>query len=882
MARRRAAPFLAMAILAVSAPPSPLAGQSPDDALTALRAGEYDDAIRAYRRLAHGDTPLPEYHVGLVRALSAVGGYDDAEAAAREGVERHGVELQGTLGKVLYLRGEVAAAAAAFEAAVTGRASDRHVAQLDRAELELRRGERERAMEMFDSFIDLYNDGGANTSADLTAVATAVRYLGADDPDLFKDALRAYDEAIALDPGNLDAQVLVGELFLEKYNQPEAGASFRAVLEVNPNHPDGLLGMARSLRFDGKPGVRETVDQALDVNPNHVASRVFLAHLHLGAERHRDARAEAERALEVNPSSLEALSALAAAQFLSGDSAAFEKTRERTRRLNPGFADLYNTVADLSVDQRRYADGVELARRAVELDPSSWRGLGIMGINLLRLGRVEEARAALERAFAGDPYNVRFKNTLDLLDTYDRYTTVRTPHFELFLRDDEVDLLAPYARDLAEEAYARLVERYGYEPPLPVRLELYPSHADFSVRTAGLAGIGILGVSFGSVLAMDSPSARRVGEFNWGSTLWHELAHAFHLGMTEHRVPRWFSEGLAVHEQRKARPGWGHQPDVGFLIAYDEGKLHPVSNLNEGFVRPSYPHQVVFSYYQASLVFDLIESEYGFGAVLAMLEGYRQGRTTEALIPDVLGLSADELDDRFDAYMEARFGSSIRAVRSRDWALASRPTRAVLEAQVKRDPQDFAAHLTLGRMLLAEGDARGAIGHLASARSLFPEFGAVDGPAWFLAQALEELGDPREAANEYGRAVARNESHYRAGLEEARLRSETGDGAGAAAALELALWVNPYEIQVHRQLAELLDAQQRWADAVRERSAVVSLDPTDRAEALYQLARAHDRAGQPDDARRQVLRALELAPSYEEALELLLALRAGSSGGGTP
>ena len=66
-------------------------------------------------------------------------------------------------------------------------------------------------------------------------------------------------------------------------------------------------------------------------------------------------------------------------------------------------------------------------------------------------------------------------------------------------------------------------------------------------------------MSFGSTLVMDSPSAEDPGNFNWASTMWHEIAHAFHLSMSDHRVPRWFTEGLAVHEQHEARPYWGLQ-----------------------------------------------------------------------------------------------------------------------------------------------------------------------------------------------------------------------------------------------------------------------------------------------------------------------------------
>ena len=110
-----------------------------------------------------------------------------------------------------------------------------------------------------------------------------------------------------------------------------------------------------------------------------------------------------------------------------------------------------------------------------------------------------------------------------------------------------------------------------------MRIELYPEHDDFSVRSVGLAGVGLLGVAFGPVVVMDSPAARARGAFNWGSTLWHELAHVFHLSMTRNRVPRWFSEGLAVHEERRARPGWGADVDPGFLLAYLDGRLLPLS-----------------------------------------------------------------------------------------------------------------------------------------------------------------------------------------------------------------------------------------------------------------------------------------------------------------
>jgi tetratricopeptide (TPR) repeat protein len=115
-----------------------------------------------------------------------------------------------------------------------------------------------------------------------------------------------------------------------------------------------------------------------------------------------------------------------------------------------------------------------------------------------------------------------------------------------------------------------------------------------------------------------------------------------------------------------------------------------------------------------------------------------------------------------------------------------------------------------------------------------------------------------------------DETAYAPNLELARLLEEEGDLVGAAEALERAVWIYPYEMDPHMKLAELAGAAGKHDQAVRERRAVVALGPTDLASAQYELARALLAAGQVDAARTEVLRALEAAPGYEEAQQLLL------------
>ena len=296
-----------------------------------------------------------------MKALAEVGRYEEAIEAGAQAPEALSGELSNSVGEVLYQVGRLDEARRHFDRSWQGGARDRHTARLNRAILEWTYGDRTVALSEFDSFIDLYNDAPVLSSSELTAIATAVRYLGIADHELFKDALRAYDEAIAADPGALEPRVLLGELFLEKYNGTEADATLKGVLAQNPAHPRALLGTVRAMEFNGAIGVIDQVKEALASNPNLVAGRVFKAWLHLGVENHDEARAEVQAALEVNPISLEALSALAASHYLRGEMQDYERVRDRVLELSPSHAEIYNDIAELSVKSRKYHDAARLA-----------------------------------------------------------------------------------------------------------------------------------------------------------------------------------------------------------------------------------------------------------------------------------------------------------------------------------------------------------------------------------------------------------------------------------------------------------------------------------------------------------------------------------------
>ena len=80
---------------------------------------------------------------------------------------------------------------------------------------------------------------------------------------------------------------------------------------------------------------------------------------------------------------------------------------------------------------------------------------------------------------------------------------------------------------------------------------------------------------------------------------------------------------------------------------------------------------------------------------------------------------------------------------------------------------------------------------------------------------------------------------------------------------------------LHLRIADLSERVGDLKRAVRERRAIVALDPADKLEARYQLARVLSLSGDKAGARREILMVLEQAPAFEKAQALLLELQGG-------
>ena len=739
-------------------------------------------------------------------------------------------------------------------------------------------GRRTEAEEVLNLAVQRYNTGLVFASEDVAMVALASWLL-----DNFHDANSLFSEATRANPNNLEAQVLWGDLFLEKYNANDAQRSYQEVLDINSRHVPALVGMAKV------GGDERSLTRALAINPNSVLALETYGQLLLINNREAEAQEYFDRALNLNPQSLKSLSILAAQAALNQREEEYEQYKAQVDSFSPDNPQFLGDIADTFGNNYLFSEAVEFARAAINSDPEYWQGYTLLGSNLIRLGEEEEGKANLEIGFENDPFNVLTSNMLKVFDTLETYSTLESEHFKVYMSGNDADILWPYLEPLLEEGWDTLTAKYGYEPEGPILIEVFENTADFAVRSVGLPDIGpLVGICFGKVITLISPDTLSA---NWQEIVWHEFMHVITLQMTNNRMPRWLSEGISVWEEREGRPYWGRSQGLDLVRAAKEEKLLHVRDLNSGFSGARDNADLGFAYFQSYLVVDYITEEYGFSKLRELIDQYSIVKDESERFYDVFQLSLEEFNTGFQRWIDQRVEEINVYVHSEDVPdegeghghgirenssaiLAELYNNASLKqhmrARIQENERDFQAHLQLGIVLFKEEDFEQAKFHLLTANSMLPSYTGYPSPALVLAQIFEREGNQQERLKWLEVLLENLQHDYDSAvlLAEDALENENFERANYY--IDRAIQVDPYRSGVHELKARYADEIGDAELAVTEYEVLLKLEINDPVEARTDLAEAYLNNGQLDKAKESVLYALEIAPSYRRAQEVLL------------
>jgi tetratricopeptide (TPR) repeat protein len=668
----------------------------------------------------------------------------------------------------------------------------------------------------------------------------------------YKSANDVFKALVKARPKDANLRVRWGRMYLDHSQPADASDCFKEALEIDDKNAQAMLGLALVAEDGFEGSAAEMAKRALALDPKLVEAHELLARVVLEDNDPEKAGAEAKKALEISPEALNAMAILGTIDLLNDKNDT--PWMDRALKINPMYGEAYETAGHFYVINRRYAEGIKAYRKALEIKPDLWSARLELGVNLMRFGQDGEARQQLEECFNAGYYSAELRNTLKLLDTYKNYDTFETPTTMLRLNKSESALLRPYFQSELDLALATYEKKYHYKLTAPVQIEVYPNHEDFAVRTMGMPGLGALGVTFGNYVAMDSPSGRKPGDFHWASTMWHELSHVYVLSMTNSRVPRWFTEGLAVFEETgNGHPDWGDRLDPEAISAIKEKKLLPIADLDRGFIHPTYPSQVIVSYFQAGKICDFINQKWGYDKLLAMIHDYAALEPTPEVIEKEFKMKPEEFDKQFLAWLDGQTHATVTGFD--EW---KKSIRGVSEAEKAKNWDE----------VIKQGTA---------IRDLYTDYVEAANVYEFLAEAYLAKGDKAKAMAElerYAKVGGRNPATLK---RLATIETEEGRKPQAVETLERLNLIYLKDEQAHRQLGDLYMDLGNPTGAIREYQAVLAGSPIDVAGAHYQLARAFQAAKKIDEARDEVFSALEAAPEFKPAQKLLLELGPGKS-----
>ncbi|HXR33130.1 MAG TPA: tetratricopeptide repeat protein [Verrucomicrobiae bacterium] len=187
-------------------------------------------------------------------------------------------------------------------------------------------------------------------------------------------ATASFEAASHLDPNDVETLTHLGAMYLLSSRPADAEGKFRHALEIQPQSPMALQGLAQSLDAQKKPDAAEAYRNYIAVQPGDAAARNRLIHILIEQQQYDAALAEIDRAT-------------------AGQQPAVETLMLR---------------ADVQIAQRKLDDAIITLRQAVALAPNDAHLHGGLGHVLLQKRDFPAAEKELKNALQLDRNNLAY------------------------------------------------------------------------------------------------------------------------------------------------------------------------------------------------------------------------------------------------------------------------------------------------------------------------------------------------------------------------------------------------------------------------------------------------------------------------------------------
>ncbi len=202
---------------------------------------------------------------------------------------------------------------------------------------------------------------------------------------------------------------LHGEILLAMGNKKEAAKAFEEAIRLNPNRLQSAVKLGRLERESGNlEKALALLTDAVGKNPEDTDAVTELAITLNRSGRHGEARQRAEAVLAREPKNETALEVVYHANIASGDTQAAIDRARALIALQPANGRYYNFLSSALSESGQVDAAIEEIRRATQLDPDDFGSLRFLAILLMAQGKWDDQRVfkLIDRALELAPGNV--------------------------------------------------------------------------------------------------------------------------------------------------------------------------------------------------------------------------------------------------------------------------------------------------------------------------------------------------------------------------------------------------------------------------------------------------------------------------------------------
>lgn len=395
-----------------------------------------------------------------------------------------------------------------------------------------------------------------------------------------------------------------------------------------------------------------------------------------------------------------------------------------------------------------------------------------------------------------------------------KFEEIRTENFIIRYAHPKDIILAEYAKDVLEKSRFEIgldLEEYPHDP---VIVEIYPDMESFTLASTlpakNVEKTGVVGICKFNRIMILSPRLLPKG-YTWADTLAHEYVHYLVFIKSENKVPVWLHEGIAKYQEKRWKEKSTNviSPFYETILsqALEKDELVPIEKMHPSLAMLESAREAQLAFAQSGTMVSHLVNNWGKEALVNLINSIKDTDDYQSSIQSVTNLDfalfyeSWEEDLRSKKLEEKIPGVSVKGVRIKN---TERKSIDGSEDLVDIDNNRAKDYTRLGDLLRQRGRLSPASFEYEKALELDPYSPIISSR---LASALNILGQTKRAREVLYPILDFYPSHVDIHMILGRIYLDEGNFSKAEESYLTAVYINPYDPEVHASLADLYSNQ---------------------------------------------------------------------------